>query len=460
MSTGLDIAITALGATLRAWLVFSPNTLYQVKRLFSIASPVDGQDAWREGLHLMRIYGNPAHSSATGVCYTSPLLLRVLATIEEWGGEFGLQLFFLLLPLVTYRVLLLTVNRRLDLGAHASATKTAVFLITIAYWLNPLMVLQSGAMVLSAVDDCLLAGVAFWMQRLFLARNRGDGSSQGGWAVIWSFVAVGLLMAIHPPRAVILVALMIASMPSPIADPPASPSTPGKTKSERRHNLANAFHHRALIIVLGSIGVAAMVVLGVTTTVAKVKTHEVIDPWTHYYRATLLLREGIPLSPSLGVQWYMFQLMFLEYSTLYAVALRLFPLILVVPLGMKLHHIEGDNGTTVAPGGFGVFVLGGMLVALCRPYLEISELVMAFVVMPTTLTFGVVQHHKNNFAFFAIAFVTIPLVHAFYYAWLKVQVANPNFLFFTCVALNGGLAVFIAEYVKQFVRQGRLAQQA
>ena len=47
------------------------------------------------------------------------------------------------------------------------------------------------------------------------------------------------------------------------------------------------------------------------------------------------------------------------------------------------------------------------------------------------------------------------LFYVFHVAWLTVQVANPNFLFFSNVVAFGAFAFFIAELVRGVVIWGR-----
>ena len=217
---------------------------------------------------------------------------------------------------------------------------------------------------------------------------------------------------------------------------------------------------RALLKYLGNIClVAACVVAFCAIGIGESDGEATLDPSTTQVRALQQLYSarvflhGSNLVPGLGLQWYFFQLVLRPYEEMCHWWFFMLPLVLCVPVFLKLRH------TFHLPYGRRFYVVLMQLVLLLHaPYLTLSELLFYFsvaaVVHPPILI-----HMRYRIALFSTMALSIPLSVAFREAWLRLQVANSNYVFLAAVAINVACALAVCQMLRGYIRSHRCSPQ-
>jgi hypothetical protein len=166
---------------------------------------------------------------------------------------------------------------------------------------------------------------------------------------------------------------------------------------------------------------------------------------TAMFATALVLQGSAPIAsgstyPSMGSRWYLEQQLMRIAGPGFSWVLSLYPVVVTQLLCLRLRS-EAKNLRALQ-----------QLLALAVSYFLSCEntasdtvflAVAGSVVLPS-----VMAHALGGFLPFAILILCLPLMQVYYIGWVRFDVANANWLFFTCVAFSVACSLVVVEAVR------------
>ena len=143
--------------------------------------------------------------------------------------------------------------------------------------------------------------------------------------------------------------------------------------------------------------------------------------------------------PNVGSRWYMEQQLLRFASPTFTSLLALYPVFIAQLLSLRCDEARREQGLP-------------QFIALVASYLLSAEnfvsdsmllALLAVIAFP-----DVAEHAFGGFVQQVIVGLCVPLQQAYYVGWVKYDVANVNWLFFTCVALSAAASLSVVEGIR------------